>query len=168
MVVVRWIKRELQGLMRRSSHQKRGENCQMQMKTRLKGKRESENSCTSVIDTSPSMSLIHLDNLTVFKDGGTGEGGVSETQERITDAFMAKVDANAKSDAPYTSNASNINTPKIDVNIEIVKLCVILIALPQRVFLSQQALCDTQSSIEGEYTGKFDGMIDAKKEVKKR
>ena len=62
-----------------------------------------------------------------------GEGGVLVTQERIKDADAAKVDANAKSDAPYTSDASdssNIDTPKIDVNRGIGKLCAVVIELP--------------------------------------
>ena len=48
-------------------------------KNKVDEKRESEKPCTVSIDTSPSVSLRHLDNLTSGKDGGTGEGGVLVT-----------------------------------------------------------------------------------------
>ena len=43
-------------------------------------KRESEKPCTVSVNKSTSVSLIHLDNLTAVKDGGTGGGGVLVTQ----------------------------------------------------------------------------------------
>ena len=64
--------------------------------------------------------------------GRTGEGGVLVTQERITDADVAKVDANTKEDAPDASNASSaskIDTHKINVKRGIGKPCAIEIAL---------------------------------------
>ena len=61
--------------------------------------------------------MRQLDNLISKKDDGTGDGGVLVTQDRMTDADADKVDANAKSDAPDASDASNIDTPKIDVKI---------------------------------------------------
>ena len=60
------------------------------------------------------MYLRQLDNLTSGKDGGTGGGGVLMTQESMTDADAAKVYANTKSDAHETSDASKIDTPKIN------------------------------------------------------
>ena len=50
--------------------------------------------------------------MTAGKGGGTGEGGVLVTQERMVDSDTAKVVANAKADA---SDASKINTLKINV-----------------------------------------------------
>ena len=55
-------------------------------------------------------------------------------QERMTDTDTAKVDANAKADA---SDASKIDTPKIDVKIGIVKPCDVAIILSCRVYLRQ-------------------------------
>ena len=78
---------------------------------------------------SPSVSLRQLDNLTSGKDGGTFEGGVLVNQERMIDADTAKVDVNAKADAPDASAASEIDTPKIDVKRGIGKLCAVVIAL---------------------------------------
>ena len=61
---------------------------------------------------SPSVSLRQLEDLTSGKDDGKGNGGVLVTQERMTDADADKVDANAK---VYASNASKVDTNKIDV-----------------------------------------------------
>ena len=72
------------------------------------------------MDTSHSAFLRQLENLTSGKDGGTGEGGVLLTQEMMSDADAAKVDVKEKSVAPNPSDASDasdaskINTPKID------------------------------------------------------
>ena len=52
----------------------------------------------------------------------------------MKDANAAKVDANAKADA---SDASKIDTPKIDVKIGIVKPCDVAIILSCRVYLRQ-------------------------------
>ena len=98
-------------------------------KNKVNEKRESERPCTVEIDTSPSVSFINLEKPTYGKDGGTGEGGVLVTQERMTDADTANVDANAKADAPDASNAPKINTPKINVKRGIVKLCAVSITL---------------------------------------
>ena len=51
------------------------------------------------------------------------------TQERMTDADMENVDANAKVDAPDALNASKINTLNIYVNIGIERPCVVAISL---------------------------------------
>ena len=67
--------------------------------------------------------------MTSEKDGGTGEGGVLVTQERMTDYDTVKADVNAKSDASDASNASKINTPKIDVKRGIIEPCAATIAL---------------------------------------
>ena len=87
----------------------------MQTKTRLK-KRDLKKPCTVTIDTPLSVSLIQLDNLEAGNYGGTGEDSFLVTQERMADAGVAKVDVNAKADAPDASNASNVSnikTPKI-------------------------------------------------------
>ena len=55
---------------------KRRNNCEMQTKTRLKKKDNFGKPCTVAINTSPSVYLRQLDNLTAGKDGGTDEGGV--------------------------------------------------------------------------------------------
>ena len=85
----------------------------------------------------------------------------------MIDADAAKVDANPKSDAP---DASNINTPKIDVKRRIKKPCDDNIVLSFYVYLRQQALHDSQSYGEVIDTGKFDATIDVKKDrgAKKR
>ena len=72
------------------------------------------------------MSLRQLGNLAAGKDGGTGEGGVLVTQERMEDADAAKVDENGKADAP---DASKIDTNKINVKRGIRKPCAVAIAL---------------------------------------
>ena len=126
-------------------------------------KSESEKPCTVAIDIPPSMYLRHMDNLTPGKYDGTGEGGVLVIREMTKDALAAKVDMNTKSDDPDASNASKIDTTKIDVKIGIGKPLPVLIALYQRVSLRQQSLYDTQSADEGLDTGNFDATIDAKK-----
>ena len=87
------------------------------------------------------------------------------TQERMIDADTAKFDAkkNAKADAPDTSGASKIDTPKIYVKRGIGKACAVAIALSRRMYLIQQALCDGQLDGEGADTWNFN----AKKEAKK-
>ena len=90
------------------------------------------------------------------------------TQERVIGTDVAKVDANAKADAPNASDSSKINTPKINVKRGIGKPCIIVITLSKCVYLRQQALRDAQSAGEFADTGKFDATIDAKKEAKKR
>ena len=77
------------------------------------------------------------------------------TEERMTDAGVAKVDANAKADASDASEASNINTPKNDVTRGIGKPCAVAIVSSQRVSLRQQDLRDSQSDCEGADTGNF-------------
>ena len=42
------------------------------------------------------MYLRQLEKLTDGKDVGTGEGGVLVTQEKMIDAYVAKVDTNMK------------------------------------------------------------------------
>ena len=51
------------------------------------------------------------------------------TEERMTDAGVAKVDANAKADASDNSCCSNIKTPKINVKIGKVKPFYVAITL---------------------------------------
>ena len=81
-----------------------------------------------MIDTSPSVSLRHIENLIYGKDNGNCEDGLLVTQERMTDADAAKVDVNVKADAPDSSNdTSKINTLNIDVKIGIVKPCAVSI-----------------------------------------
>ena len=70
-----------------------------------------------------------MENLTAMKDDETGKFGVLVIQERIADADAAKVNVNAKSDAPDTSDSSKIDTTKSDVKIGIVKPCTLEIAL---------------------------------------
>ena len=85
-------------------------------------KREWEKPCTVMIDTSPSVSLVHLGNLI------SGKVGFLVTQERMTDSDAAKVDVNVKADAPDAyNNTSKINTLNIDVKIGIVKPCAVSI-----------------------------------------
>ena len=127
-------------------------------------KRQSETPCTVTIDTSPSVSLRKMENLIYGKYCVSGEGGVLVTQEMMMGTDTAKVDMNAKSDAPGASDASQIDTPKINVKIGIVKPYTVAIALSQCVSLIQQVLCDAQSYGEGSDTGS----IDANKEAKKR
>ena len=79
--------------------------------------------------TSLSVYLRQLYNLTAGKYGGTGEGGVLVTQQRIVDADATKVDVNAKVDAPDASDASKIDTTKINVKRGIGKPCAIVITL---------------------------------------
>ena len=57
------------------------------------------------------------------------KGGVLVTPESMTDADAAKIGANAKPDASDASNASNIDTPKIDAKRGIGKLCMVVIEL---------------------------------------
>ena len=93
-------------------------------KNKVDEKIESEKPCAVAIDTSSSVSLRHLENPTDKNQGGTGEGVVLVMQESMTDTDVAKVDTNAKADNPDASNASNaskIDTPKIDVKIGILK-----------------------------------------------
>ena len=114
----------------------------------------------------PSVSLRQLDNLKAGNDGVMGEGGVLVTKEKMIDDDTAKVDVNAKADAPNASNTSgvsNIDTHKIHVKIGIGKPCTVAIGLSWCVSLEQQALCDTHSSGEGIETGEFDAPIDEKK-----
>ena len=88
-------------------------------------------------------------------------------QERITDSDMAKVDANAKTDAPDASDASEaskIKTTNINVYKWMGKLCSVEIKMYWHVYLRQQSLYDTQSDGEGAYIKKFN----AKKEGKNR
>ena len=47
-----------------------------------------------------------MENLKYGKDSVSGEGGFLVTQERMIDTDTAKVDTNAKADAPDASNAS--------------------------------------------------------------
>ena len=112
-------------------------------------KRESEKPCTVSINKSTSVSLRKMYNLTDVKDGGTGEGGVLVTQDRIVDADTAKVDVNAKADAPDAFDASNIETTKIDVKRGIVKMCSVSISLSRCVYLIQQSLCNTRNTMKG-------------------
>ena len=51
------------------------------------------------------------------------------TQERMIDADGDKVDADTKTAAPYASDASNIDTPNIDVKRGIGKPCTVAIEL---------------------------------------
>ena len=97
------------------------------------------------------------------KDNGTGEGGVLVTQDRMKDFDAAKVDANTKADAYDPSDASNIDTPKINVKRGIGNRN----KLYQRIYLRQQALRHTQSDGEDSDTGKFDVKKVAKKEATK-
>ena len=116
------------------------------------------------------MYLRYLDNLTAEKDGGTGEGGVLVTQERMTDSDAAKVDANVKADAPkgyVSSNSYNIDTPKIDVKRGIGKLQDFATSLSWRMSLRQKSLYGAQSDGEGAGTGKFDAKKEAEREAKK-
>ena len=46
-----------------------------------------------MIDTSPSVSLRHIENLIYGKDNGNCEDGLLVTQERMTDADGSKVTA---------------------------------------------------------------------------
>ena len=95
-------------------------------------KREVEKPCTVAINNSPSVYLVHMDNLTAGKDSGTSASGVLVTQERMTDDDTAKVDTNAKSDGPDTydtSDASKIDTPNIYVKIGIGKPWVVAITI---------------------------------------
>ena len=85
-------------------------------------------------------------------------------QKRMADADEAKIDVNAKADTPDAFDASNIDTPNINVKRGIGKLCDVVIALFQSVSLIQNSLCDSQSDGEGTDIGKFD----AKKRQKKR
>ena len=78
---------------------------------------------------STSVSLIQLDNLKSGKDGGTGEGGILVTQERMADAYTAKVNANAIEDTPGASDSSKIDTAKIDVKTDIGKPCTVITSL---------------------------------------
>ena len=85
----------------------------------------------------------------------------------MADTDAAKVDANAKADAPDASDCSKIDNLKIDVKRGIGKPCTVAIALSQSVSLRQQALHESHSYGEGAYTLKFDATIEAKKEAKK-
>ena len=61
-------------------------------------------------------------------------------KERKTDADVAKVDANEKSDAPNASVASDgskIDTPNIDMKRGIEKPCAVVIALSWRMYFRQ-------------------------------
>ena len=92
------------------------------------------------------------------------------TQERMTDHNAGKADENTKadiSDASDDSNASKINTPKIDVSRGILKPCDIAISLYQNFSLRQQVLHYARSGGEGSDTGKFDAKKEAKKEATK-
>ena len=104
------------------------------------------------------MYLRQLDNLVSGKDVGTCEGGVLVTQDRMTDNDAANVDAKSKTDAP---DASNIGTPKIDVNTGIGKTCVVETKLSRLVYLIHQSLRDDQSDGEDKDTGKFDAKEEA-------
>ena len=73
--------------------------------------------------------MRELDNHTAGKDGGTGEGCVLVMQDRMAGADADKVDVNSKADAPDASDASKIDTTKIDVKRGIGKLCAFSIAL---------------------------------------
>ena len=75
------------------------------------------------------MSLRQMENLTSYKYCGTCGGGVLVTQERMIDADGDKVDADTKTAAPYASDASNIDTPNIDVKRGIGKPCTVAIEL---------------------------------------
>ena len=109
-------------------------------------KGESEKPCTVSIDTSPSVYLRHMYNLTAVKDVGTGEGGVLVTQDRMEDADASKVDVNAEADAP---DSSKIDTTKINVKRGIGKLCAVAIALSWHVSFRQQSLCDARNNTKG-------------------
>ena len=133
----------------RRSQQKRGEKLSNADENKVEGKREPEKPCTVSIHKSTSVSLRNLDNLTSAKYGETGGGGVLVMQERIEDAHAAKVDVNAKADAPDASNASNIDTTKIDVKRGIGKPCSVAIAMSQCVSLIHQSLCDARDTMKG-------------------
>ena len=75
------------------------------------------------------MYLRHLEKLTARKDGGTDEGGVLVTKEKMADADASKVDANEKADASEASDAWNIDTPKINVKRGTRKTCAITIVI---------------------------------------
>ena len=65
-------------------------------------------------------------------------------QDSMTDANVAKVDANAKTDDPNASDGSKIDTPKINMKIAIGKPFAIAIALYQLVSLRHKVLFDSQ------------------------
>ena len=109
-----------------------------------------------------------MEKLTYGKDGGMGGGSFLLTQEGMTDTDADKVDANTEADAPNASSGSKINTPKIDMKRGIGKPYTVLIEISWRVSLRQQAFLESHSAGEGENTGEFDAIIDAKKEAKKR
>ena len=91
-------------------------------------------------------------------------------QDMMTESDAAKVDANAKADAPDASDAfdaSKIPTPKINVNRGIRKPFAVEKLLSLCMSLRQQALWDAHSADEGADTGKFVAAIDAKKEAEK-
>ena len=79
-----------------------------------------------------SVSLRQLDNLKDGNNDGTGYGVVLVTQDRMIDSYTAKVDVKAKADATKKSDdsdASKINTPKINVKRGIGKPFAVAIAL---------------------------------------
>ena len=107
MVVVRWRKRGWQTLTGQRSHPKKETKKEANAdKNKVDKKRESETPCTVTIVTSPSVSLRQTENLKYGKDSVSGEGGFLVTQERMIDTDTAKVDTNAKADAPDASDAS--------------------------------------------------------------
>ena len=61
----------------------------------------------------------------------------------MADADEAKIDVNAKADTPDAFDASNIDTPNINVKIGMRKLCTVAIALFQYVYFRKQALHKT-------------------------
>ena len=120
-----------------------------------------------MIDTSLSVSLRQLDSLPYGNYGGTGEGGLLFMQVRMTDTDAAKVDVNAKSDAPDALDTSKIDTPNIDVKRGIGKPRAVVISMSWYVSLIQQALRDSLSYGEGTDTGKLDAKKRGKKEATK-
>ena len=72
---------------------------------------------------------------------------------------------NVKADASNASVRSNINTPKINVKRGIGKPCAVEVSMSRHVYLIQKSLCDAHSYGEGADKGKFDAVIDTKKEA---
>ena len=76
-----------------------------------------------------------MENLSSKNEGGTGEGGILVTQDRMIDSDSTKVNMKFKADASDTSNSSKISTPKVDLKKEIGKLFAVVVALSLRVSL---------------------------------
>ena len=70
-----------------------------------------------------------MEKLKSGKDGGNNEGSVLVMKGRLANNITAKVDANSKLDAPNDPNASNINTPNIDIPRGIGKNCAVVMVM---------------------------------------